>query len=212
MSARYPVMLDVSRLAILVVGGGEVALRKVRGLLEAGGCPEIVSPEVHPELRALIDEHGLEWRQREFMPGDAVEFDLVFAATDSPEVNRRAGHEAADEGALIDIVDDPAHGHFHVPASIRQDDVVVAMSTGGASPLLARRLRERLESVVTPGLGRATRRLAELRAEVRSRWPEDEARRRAAWFGLIDDDFLDAAIAGRDDEVEHRITACLSQS
>lgn len=94
----------------------------------------------------------------------------------------------------------------------RRDDVVVALSTGGASPLLARRLRERLECVVTPGLGRAAGRLSALRGEVRERWPADEERRRAAWFHLITPEFLEAAIAGRDDEVEHRITACLSQS
>jgi len=212
-SARYPVMLDVSRLPVLVVGGGEVALRKVRGLVEAGGRPEIVSPEVHPELREIIGARRLTWHRRRFSPGDAAEFDLVIAAIDSPRVNRRAGREAAQDGALVAIADDPADSHVHMPASVRRGDVVVAVSTGGASPLLARRLRERLEEhVVTPGLGRAAERLASLRREVRERWPEDEARRRAAWFGLITPEFLDAAIAGRDDEVEHRITACLSQS
>jgi siroheme synthase-like protein len=211
-SARYPVMLDVSRLSVVVVGGGEVALRKVRGLVEAGGRPEIVSPEVHPELRELIREHGLTWHERPYLPGDGFESHLVFAATGSRRVNEQAGRLAAEDGALVDVVDDPRHSHVHVPAVIRRDEVVVAFSTGGASPLLARRLRERLEAVVTPGLGRAARRLAELRGEVRARWPEDEARRREAWFGLVTPEFLDAAIEGRDDDVEHRIAACLSQS
>lgn len=212
MSARYPVMLDVSRLAVLVVGGGEVALRKVRGLVEAGGRPDIIAPEVHPELREMIGAHALTWTRRPYEEGDARGFGLVFAATDSAEVNAHVAREAMAERALVDLADDPRASTFHLPATLRQDDVVVAMSTGGASPLLARRLRERLEDVVTPGLGRAARRLAALRAEVRARWPGDEGRRRAAWFGLITDAFLDAAIAGRDDEVEHRISACLSQS
>lgn len=212
MSARYPVMLDVSRLSVLVVGGGEVALRKVRGLVEAGGRPEIVSPEVHPELLEIIREHGLTWTRRPYEEGDGFAFNLVFAATDSPQVNERVRRQAADDSALYDIADDPRHSLFHVPSSIRQDEVVVAFSTGGASPLLARRLRERLEAVVTPGLGRAARRLAEARKEVRARWPEDEKRRREAWFGLVTPEFLDAAVEGRDAEVEHRISACLSQS
>jgi siroheme synthase-like protein len=210
-SARYPVMLDVSRLPVLVVGGGEVALRKVRGLVEAGARPEIISPEVHPELREIIREHGLTWREREWAV-DGSGFDLVFAATDSSAVNARVAREAAESGALCDVVDDPRRSTLHVPAVIRQDEVVVAFSTGGASPLLARRLRERLEAVVTPGLGRAARRLARVREEVRTRWPEDGARRRAAWFGLVTPEFLDAAIEGRDDDVEHRISTCLSQS
>ncbi|HEV7588472.1 MAG TPA: bifunctional precorrin-2 dehydrogenase/sirohydrochlorin ferrochelatase [Longimicrobium sp.] len=212
MSARYPVMLDVSRLSVLVVGGGEVALRKVRGLVEAGALPEIVSPEVHPQLLEIIRAHGLTWHARPYLPGDGAEFSVLFAATDSRQVNEKAGREAADDGALVDIVDDPRHSNLHVPATIRHDDVVVAVSTGGASPLLARRLRERLEAVVTPGLGRAARRLAHVREEVRARWPEDGKRRREAWFGLVTPEFLDAAIEGRDEDVEHRISACLSQS
>jgi siroheme synthase-like protein len=211
-SARYPVMLDVSRWSVLVVGGGEVALRKVRGLLEAGARPDIIAPDVHPELRALIGEHGLEWRQRGFEDGDAAAHRLVFAATDSAEVNERVRREAEEGGRLANVADDSGGSTVHVPATIRAGDVTVAFSTGGASPLLARRLRERLESVVTPGLGRAANRLAAARTEVRARWPEDESRRRAAWHDLITPDFLDAAIAGRDHEVELRIARCLSQS
>jgi len=211
-SARYPVMLDVSRLSILVVGGGEVALRKVRGLVEAGGRPAIVSPELHPALLEIVHAHGLTWHPRAFAPADGFGQSLVFAATSSRQVNEEAGRVAAADGAFVDVADDPRHSHVHVPASIRRDDVVVAFSTGGASPLLARRLRERLEAVVTPGLGRAARRLAGVREAVRARWPDDEQRRREAWFGLVTPEFLDAAIEGRDEDVEHRITACLSQS
>ena len=90
---------------------------------------------------------------------------------------------------------------------------MVAFSTGGASPLLARRLRERLAATVaTPGLGRAARRLSEVRGEVQARWSGDEGRRRAFWFELITPEFLDLAVAGRDEDVEQAITRCLSQS
>lgn len=212
MSARYPVMLDLARLSILVIGGGEVALRKVRGLVDAGGRPEIVSPDVVPELEEIIRAHELAWHRRPYLRGDGMEYTLVFVATDSRKVNAKAAEEAADDGALVDVVDDPRFSNFHVPATLRQDDVVVAVSTGGASPLLARRLREKLEPVVTPGLARAASRLGEARAEVHARWPDDAERRRAAWFALVTPEFMDAAIAGRDDEVEHRINACLSQS
>jgi precorrin-2 dehydrogenase/sirohydrochlorin ferrochelatase len=205
-------MLDVSRLSVLVVGGGEVALRKVRGVVEAGGRPEIVSPELHPGLLEIVRAHGLTWRKRRYEEGDVRGFHLVFAATCSADVNAAVAREAFAGLGLASVADDGEGSVFHLPSVIRQDDVVVTVSTGGASPLLARRLRERLEAVVTPGLGRAARRLAALRAEVRARWPEDEKRRRAAWFELVTPEFLDAAIAGRDEDVEHRISACLSQS
>jgi len=211
-SGRYPVLLDLSRLDVLVVGGGEVALRKVRGILEAGGKPMIVSPAVRPELERLIRQHALSWAAKPYAAGDVHGCHLVFAATDSAEVNARVTAEAEAAGALVNVADDGEGSTFHVPATIRQGEVVVAFSSGGASPLLSRRLRERLESVVTPGLGRTAGRLSTVRKQIRDRWPADEARRRDAWFGLVTPEFLDAAIAGRDAEVEQHIARCLSQS
>ncbi|HEX2094111.1 MAG TPA: bifunctional precorrin-2 dehydrogenase/sirohydrochlorin ferrochelatase [Longimicrobiaceae bacterium] len=212
MSPLYPVLLDPRRVRALVVGGGAVATRKVEGLVEAGGRPALIAPELTPELRALVDREGLPCHLRPYREGDVAGFHLVFAATDRPEVNARVAQEAAERGALASVADAGAESDFHLPASIRHDEVVVAFSTGGASPLLARRLRERLEGVVTAGVGRAARRLVEVRDRVRDRWPDDEARRRAFWFDLITPDFLESAIEGRDEEVEARISRCLSQS
>lgn len=212
MSGRYPVLLDVSRLRVLVVGGGEVALRKATGVLEAGGKPDIVSFHILPELRRLIRQRGLIWAQRPYAAGDVRGYHLVFVATNQARVNAEVAAEAEAAGALVNVADDGEGSTFHVPASIRRDEVVVAFSTGGASPLLSRRLRERLESVVTPGLGRAAERLSAVRRQIRDRWPADEASRRDAWFNLVTPEFLDAAIAGRDAEVEQRIARCLSQS
>lgn len=208
----YPVFVDAARLRALVVGGGEVALRKVRSLVDAGARPAIVSPVLHPELRELVDRMSLDWRARTYESGDAAGFHLVFAATDSPAVNEAVAREAEAAGAFASRADEGGSSSFHVPASIRRDGVVVAFSTGGASPLLARRLKERLEEVVTPGLGRAARRLADVREQMRARWPQDEERRRSAWFSLVTPEFLDAAVAGRDEDVELRIARCLSQS
>jgi precorrin-2 dehydrogenase/sirohydrochlorin ferrochelatase len=211
-SALYPVLLDLRRVRVLVVGGGAVATRKVEGLVEAGGRPDVVAPELTPELRETADREGLACRLRTYASGDASGYALVFAATDRPEVNARVAREAAEAGALASVADAGSGSDFHVPATIRRGEVVVALATGGASPLLSRRLRERLEAVVTPGVGRAAARLETVRDEVRARWPEDEARRRAFWFDLITPGFLDSAVEGRDEEVEARISRCLSQS
>lgn len=212
MSGFYPLLVDLRRVRALVVGGGAVATRKVEGLVDAGGRPEVVAPELTPELRSLAEREELPCRLRPYRTGDAAGFRLVFAATDDPEVNARVAREAADAGALASVADAGAESDFHVPATIRRGEVVVALSTGGASPLLSRRLRERVEALVTPGVGRAAGRLEAVREEVRARWPADEARRRAFWFDLITPDFLESAIEGRDEEVEARISRCLSQS
>jgi precorrin-2 dehydrogenase/sirohydrochlorin ferrochelatase len=211
-TSPYPALLDLREARVLVVGGGEVAARKVRTLVECGGHPEIVAPALDAELAALVERSGLHWRARAYQAGEASGFHLVFAATDRPEVNSAVAREARGAGAWVNVADDAAASTFHVPAALRAGEVTVALSTGGASPLLARRLRERLEETVTPGLGRAVDRLRGTRAEVHARWPDDEGRRRAFWFTLITQEFLDCAIAGQDEEVESRIEACLSQS
>lgn len=212
MSAAYPVLLDLSRLRVLVVGGGAVALRKARGVVEAGGSPHVVSPELHDELRALADFSRLAWIPRRYESGDAKGFHLVFAATDDSQVNAEVAREAAEAGALVSVADRGEEGTFQLPAVLRQGDVVVALSTGGASPLFARLLRDRLAAVVTPGVGRAAGRLAELRDLLRARHPGDEETRRDTWFRLVTPELLDAAVAGHDEDVERRIAACLSQS
>lgn len=213
MSASYPVMLDIAHIRTLVVGGGAVATRKARALAQAGGLPVILSPGVTDELQALIRQHDLVWIQRRYLRGDTRRYRMVITATDDPDVNRVAADDARADGALVLRADEGGASDFHVPSHVRQDDVVVAVSTGGASPLLARRIRERLEqTVATPGLGRAARRLAELRADVQARWADDEDRRRAFWFDLITPEFLDLAVAGRDEDVEQAIDRCLLQS
>ncbi|MDB4948876.1 MAG: uroporphyrinogen-III C-methyltransferase [Gemmatimonadetes bacterium] len=208
----YPIFVDAARCRVLVVGGGAVACRKVRGLLEAGARPEIVSPALSAELAGLVETHALVHHARVYQAGDALRRHLVFAATDSAEVNAAVAAEAEGDRALASVADDGEGSAFHVPAVIRRDGVTVALSTGGAAPLLAKRLRERLEDVVTEGVGRAARRLVALRTEVQARWPGDEGRRRAMWTSLVTPAFLDDAVAGRDAELETRIARCLSQS
>ena len=212
MSGLYPVLLDLAATRVLVVGGGAVAFRKVESLVECGGRPDLIAPQLLPRLAALVEKSGLGWHARGYEAGDARGYQVVIAATDRPEVNSAVAREAREHGAWVNVVDDPDASTFHVPATVRAGEVTIALSTGGASPLLARKLRERMEGVVTPGLGRAVERLRAARAEVQSRWPEEEERRRAFWFALITPDFLDSAIAGRDEEVESLIEACLSRS
>lgn len=210
--SAYPVMLDVARLRVLVVGGGGVAARKVSSLVDAGGAPVIVAPELSDDLRAAVRAHELTWFARAYRSVDVEGFHLVFAATSSAEVNEGVADDARRAGALVSRADEGGESDFQVPSHLRREQVVVAISTGGASPLLARRIGERLDDVVTAGLGRAAGRLAAARADVQARWAGDEARRRAFWFSLITPEFLDLAIQGRDEDVERAIARCLSQS
>lgn len=206
-----PILIDLVKVPVLVVGAGAVATRRCKTILEAGGRPVIVAPRARVEMQALVRRHGLEWRQRNFEDADASGFRLVFAATDSRGANARAAAAGRAAGALVNVADEPATADFHLPATARRGDLVVAVGTGG-SPLLARRLRDKVAELLTPGLEGAAARLAGVRGVVHRQWPDQPERRRAFWFRLITPEFLDAAIAGREEDVELSITRCLSQS
>ena len=130
----------------MVVGGGAVAARKARTLHEAGAEVVVVSPEVHPALRDM----GVEVHERPYEPGDLEGADLAFAATDRREVNAAVAREAHARGVRVNVADRPAEGDFAVPSTLRRGGLQVAVSTGGASPTLARRIRGELEEVFGP--------------------------------------------------------------
>ena len=130
----------------MVVGGGAVAARKARTLHEAGAEVVVVSPEVHPALRDM----GVEVHERPYEPGDLEGAELAFAATNRRDVNAAVAREARTRGVRINVADRPAEGDFAVPSTLRRGGLQVAVSTGGASPTLARRIRNELEEVFGP--------------------------------------------------------------
>ena len=137
----YPIFMDVSGSRCVVVGGGGVASRKVRGLLESGARVVVVSPEVSPEIEAM----NVTVERRPYAPGDLAGASLAFAATDQREVNAAVAGEAKESGIPVNVADRPAEGDFALPSVLRRGGLQVAVSTGGASPTLARRIRDAME-------------------------------------------------------------------
>jgi precorrin-2 dehydrogenase/sirohydrochlorin ferrochelatase len=173
MARYYPVSLDIRGKTCLVVGGGEVAVRKVRALHQAGAHVSVVAPEVQPKLRAL---EGVEIRERAFRDTDLHGVFLVVVATDDPVLNRAVGRDAADLGCLVNVVDCPALSNFIVPATLRRGELSISISTGGASPTLARRIREGLEGQFGEEYADFVDVLAEVRREIFDKVPESERR------------------------------------
>lgn len=132
----------------LVVGGGLIAARKVRTLLDAGFAVTVVSPERGPELQAL---DGYDWEQRPFAAGDTQPFALVLACTDDRAVNRAIGEEARAAGKPVLVADAQAESTFFSPAMHRDGGLAIAVSTGGASPSLAREVRDRIAECLGGG-------------------------------------------------------------
>ncbi len=162
----YPVNLLLTGRLCLVVGGGAVALRKTDSLLAAGARVRLVSPEVVPQLAAMAATERLEWIARVFVEGDLLGAFLVFATTGDRHVQARIAVEADRYGVLLNSADDPLACHFHVPAHFRRGRMLVTVSTGGASPALAKMVRKRLEKELVPGYAAVVELLAMLRAEL----------------------------------------------
>lgn len=162
----YPVFMKLESAPCLVVGGGSVATRKVKGLLAAGAYVTVISPEVSEPLRDLADSGKITWRDRTFQPGDLEGCRLVIAATDSTATNVMVYEEALARGIPVNSVDDPDHSSFFVPAVARRGELAIAISTSGIAPYLARRLRQYLESKLYPGLEEDLERVRSARARI----------------------------------------------
>ena len=137
----YPLFMDVSGSRCVVVGGGGVASRKARGLLESGARVVVVSPEVVPEIGGM----DVTVERRPYRPGDLAGAALAFAATDRRDVNAAVAREAKENGIPVNVADRPAEGDFALPSVLRRGGLQVAVSTGGASPTLAREIRAAME-------------------------------------------------------------------
>jgi len=141
----YPICLDLAERRCVVVGGGRVAERKVLGLLPCGAMVTVISPELTDELLRRHNEGGIRWIKREYRAGDLEQAFLVIAATDDEETQKQVFDEAAAHNLLLNVADVPHRCNFILPAVVRQGDLIIAISTAGKSPALARKLRMELE-------------------------------------------------------------------
>ena len=190
-----PVFLRLKGRPVLLVGGGTVALRKARFLCRAGARVTVVAPAIDPALATLLDEHGGEWLRRRYRRGDLAGRDLVIAATPDENVNAAVADEATARRLPVNVVDTPALCTFTFPAIVDRDPLLVAIGTGGASPVLARAVRRRLETQLPAGFGRLARFLGDCRDRVRAAIGDESARRRIL-EGLAEGPIAEQVLAG----------------
>lgn len=199
----YPVILNLEKQKVLVIGGGPVAERKIKTLLDCGGKLTVISPEVSPEIKRLTYAEGIMWLDREYKDGDLNGFSMVIAATDDHETNSKIAREALQKGVLVNVVDDPSNSSCLMPAFFRRGNMIVAISTSGASPALASKLKERLSYEIGPEWSDLTQIVGEVRQELKNR---GETMTDLDWESALDIDNLLALIkSGRKDEAKHSL-------
>lgn len=165
----YPIFLDLRGRPCVVIGGGNVAERKVAGLLTAGAAVTVVSPQVTVVLRTFVQNNTIQHRAHAYEVGDLAGFQFAFVATGDPQVTAKVFQDGQASGVLVNAADDPAYCNFFLPALVRRGSLAIAVSTGGTSPALARVLREELEEKIGDEYVTLAEIAAVVRVEVRSR-------------------------------------------
>jgi uroporphyrin-III C-methyltransferase/precorrin-2 dehydrogenase/sirohydrochlorin ferrochelatase len=174
----YPLFADLSGRAVLVIGGGEVAERKIAALVAAGAQVTVNAPALTRQLQQWVDEGCIAHRADAFQETWLDRVWLVVAATSERELNALVATLAGLRRIFVNVVDDMALSSFHVPAVIDRSPLTIAISSGGDAPMLARLLRERLEALLDQSLGSLASLAARLRQRVRKQLPDMAARRR----------------------------------
>lgn len=169
----YMACLDLAGRRCVVVGGGSVGHEKAAGLVACGAVVTVVSPELDPSFASL--EHG--WRRGRYRRSDLRGAFLVIAASSDRSVNERVSRDAEARGMLCNVADVPELCNFILPAVHREGSIAIAVSTGGASPALAKRLRSQIAELVRPEHAELAAELRALRPEVKERFPTYEERR-----------------------------------
>lgn len=206
----FPLFADLRGRPVLVVGGGEVAARKAAALLAAGADVTVVAPELHMDLRHALDAGRLRWHEGYFVPACLEGMWLAVAATADRAVNRAVADAGAARRCFVNVVDDPELSHFQVPAVVDRDPVTIAVSSAGAAPMFARRIRERLEALIDPQLGPLTALAAKHRDAIRQRFA-NLAARRAFYDRLYEGEVAALLRQGRPAEAESALLAELAQ-
>jgi siroheme synthase-like protein len=201
----YPIFLiGLAERHCIVIGGGHEGEGKVKGLLECDATVTVISPTLTEQLQAWADAGRFTWLARAYQPGDLRNAFLVIAERSDPETNTAIWEEAEAEGALVNVMDDVEHCSFVAGSVVRQGPLTISISTSGAAPTLAVRMRQRMEQELGPEYGLFLEWMRDLRSPMAERYP-DFHERRAHWYALVDSDILDLLRAGERERARQRV-------
>ncbi|WP_027856189.1 siroheme synthase CysG [Marinobacterium jannaschii] len=196
-----PLFFDIKDKPVLLVGGGNIALRKARLLVRSGATLTVIAHEIHTELKQLLDQHNGQALIGEYHPGLLDEKLLVVAATDDDELHKRIHFDATERHIAINVVDSPALCTFIFPAIVDRSPIVIGISSGGKAPVLARMLRAKLESIIPNGYSTLGQLVGRFRNKVKARFSTVD-QRRMFWEHVIQGQVAEKVLSGRVEDAE----------
>ncbi len=206
----YPMFVDIMGRRCLVVGGGEVACRKVEAIVKYGAKVHVISPEFNEEMERMIEDRVVTAEKREFKRGDLDGFFLVIGATDDNSVNREIYAEAEERGILCNIVDVPPLCGFIVPSIAKRGALQIAISTAGKSPAFSRTLRQKFEEEFGDEYAQFLEVMGGLREVLKDKYPEDENKRKEIFERLVRSDLLDSIRIKDEERIQEILSECTS--
>ncbi|MBZ0105953.1 MAG: siroheme synthase CysG [Sulfuricella denitrificans] len=206
-----PVFLDIKGKPCAVIGGGDVAARKVSLLLNSGGSVSVVAPDLCTNLKRQAESGAIQHIKSRFMPEHLHDAVIVIAATDDRDINKQVSEVARAQRLPVNVVDDPDHCSFIMPSIIDRSPVIVAVSTGGSSPVLARLLRARLETLIPGAYGRLATLAEKFRGKVKQHFTES-SQRRIFWETVFQGPIAEMIFAGREDQANTELSKAIENS
>ena len=200
----FPVFLDLKNRLCLLVGGGDIATRKGRLLSKAGARLRVVAPEISSELRELVAQNNGELHEREYQTSDLNDCVIAIAATDIETLNEQISADAQARNLPVNVVDSPALCTYITPAIIDRSPLVIAISSGGESPVLARLIRAKLETLIPSSYGRLAQIASSWRDRVKARFDDGDSRRRF-WEKILQGPAAELALNGQETAAENII-------
>jgi precorrin-2 dehydrogenase/sirohydrochlorin ferrochelatase len=207
----YPIFLDLKDQNVLVVGGGKVAERKILNLLRYGCRIHVVSPELTSQLEKLVSQKKIQRIPEQSLNQAMSEASMVIAATDDPAVNGQIASRAKEEGLLVNAVDQPRDCNFIMPSIVKSGDLQIAISTGGKSPALAKKIRKELQNLFGSEYGSLVELLGMLRTEVLAR-TDPSSENKPLFENLVNSDLLEFIRKGDIDGIRTNLKSTLGAS
>jgi precorrin-2 dehydrogenase/sirohydrochlorin ferrochelatase len=211
MKEPYPIYLVLKDKPVVVIGGGNVAERKILGLLDTGAKITVIAPRVTDRIKSLVSEGRLRLEQRSTRERDLAGQPVVFVATDSDEINRRVSSLARGCGALVNCVDTPEECDFFVPSFFRRGSLSFAISTGGRIPALAKRMREKLQGIFGEEYAEYVELLAMGRERIIEATPHSYRKKKELIEKLIDTDLISLLREGKKKEAVDLVEGFLQE-
>lgn len=206
----FPVFLDANYIAAMVIGGGEVASRKIELLIKSTTNITVMSQDVCSSVERLINLHQLTWLKHNYQIGHLSHINLVIAATDDNLVNKAIAEEASTLNILTNVVDQPALCTYITPAIIDRSPMIIALSSSGSAPILIRMLREQIEKTLPQGYGKLADFSYKFREHVKAR-VKGLRNRRSFWENTLRGPIGQAVLDGRQKHAEQQLIASIKQ-